>query len=180
MKRTINVFSFLLITCIITSFSWKADTDYSGLLDAETKANFLASTSSDLLKTNLTEVFSNFFDEVEKVDIHEGAERGYYYTVYGKKSGIATAKRILVTKEMTEHQYFPNRAQLGMEADAVNRFCFWNKDEDTGLKTCQETGSTDLCGIIVVGAGPDADECSDFNVPIPVPTPIGIIWIRLQ
>ena len=97
-----------------------------------------------------------------------------YYAVYGKKAGIATAKAILVSKKMTEYQYFPDRGQLG----AGEGFSFWKKNEETGWIECQENLNETLCGQIPDGAGGDQDECSDFNVPIPIPTPGGIIWIR--
>ena len=168
MKQHATTLLFFCILSCIFAFTWNTETNYAELLDAERTSEYLHSSSSEELKTNLGSVFSNFFDEVVQVDVHYGTEREYYYTVYGKKEETPVVKSILVSERMAKRHFFPTREQLGMGKEkSMIVICYREKGK------CGTTSTDDVCGIIISGE----KECADFDIiirPLPLPKPIDL------
>ena len=64
----------LLVVSAFFAFTWNPTTienRYEGLVEAEVKSEFIASTSSQELIENLSLAFPHLFDKIDRVDIHQ-------------------------------------------------------------------------------------------------------------
>ena len=152
MKRTTFSLAVLFTLLTLMAFSWKGqDLNYDGLLDAKSQSELLFTTDSDDLTANLSQFLASEMDQIARVDAHYGAEKEYYYTVYGQKDGQPTVQQILVSEEMVQQQEFPSLKEMGLEKESVFVYCYWQVEEDpeTGESSlqCLPNGQGIICGI---------------------------------
>lgn len=158
MKKAI-FFGILLSTLIsLSAFDWStSERIYDHLLDDTSRSEKLfTSNSNTALMNNLSQFFASKLDIVERVDVHWGIEKEYYFCVYGKKNGIATVQQVLVSEGMACHQRFPSLAQMGIEANAFIVNCYWEKVEidDETIRVCSKIDAGVVCGV-----SPSGDLC---------------------
>ena len=151
MKRTI--FTCLILCTIISllAFTWHHEPEiyFDNLLDEKSKSEILFTTDSDALTTNLSKFLAPKMNQVIRVDAHWGAEKEYYFSVYGQKDGEAVVQQVLVSEEMVCNQSFPTVEALGLESESMIVYCYW-ETIDIGpftISVCKVIDEGVVCGV---------------------------------
>lgn len=158
MKKAIFTSVLFMVIISLTAFNWSTSENlYDHLLDEESKAEKLFTTESNTaLITNLGQFLATKLDNIDRVDVHWGAEKAYYFCAYGQKDGVATVQQVLVSEEMACTQQFPSLAQMGIAAGSTFVHCYW-KEIRIGpftLKVCAKINEGAICGY-----SPSGDLC---------------------
>lgn len=141
MKKSLLAICTFILALIFVAFTFKNDPVFDNLLEEEYKLEFVSNSSSDLLITNLADVYSHEFDDVSKVDIHYNESDGYYFVAYGKKNDLAIARMISASDDMAAKEYYPSRSDMGFSSTeaVINCHCQWI--------FCLPGGQGKYCGI---------------------------------
>ncbi len=83
MKNMTLSFAFVAILISLCGFRPAETSEPGNTSPAHPEFQFTA--NSSYLKATLQNVFTPLFDEVQKVDIHQGADTEFYYAAYGLK-----------------------------------------------------------------------------------------------
>jgi len=141
MKKVLILFCTVLVANALFATSFNSDPPYNQLLAKVYKAEFISETTSELLKVNLADVYSNFFDVVERADLHRDLEGTYYYAAYGLKDGKPLVELITVSDEYAFDQFYPSKADMGFAPDDFVIPCYCDGPN------CTKDGEGRKCGI---------------------------------
>lgn len=141
MKSNLFLIGTVIVLGTLLAFGFKADAPQKHALDETIKAEFVAETTSDLLKANLANLYSDEFDQVFAVDIHQDETSSFYYVAYGWKAGKAVTDLINISEEYAAQEYYPNRADLGIGENEAIIPCHCKGND------CKHFGSGRKCGV---------------------------------
>ena len=92
------------------------------------KKDYVSSTNSDELKSVMEHNFTDLFEKVLKIDVHENQNNLYYYAVYGSKDNKDVVELFKISKENIDNESFPLMKKS--EIYGGDPYCYWQIQQE--------------------------------------------------